>query len=619
MKTANIASGFGALNLSPRALENLKALGIHTPTPIQEQSIPFALEGKDLFGIAQTGTGKTLAFALPIFEHLEPGKSALILAPTRELAEQIERTFWDLEFRTALLIGGAAMDRQVGWLRKKPPIIIATPGRLLDHLERRSANLKNVSIVVLDEADRMLDIGFAPAIRKIMEQCPEERQTMLFSATLSDDIEGIALRHMKSPVRIEIARQGTTAENVEQSLVVCEHESKHDVLKELMYENAGSMLVFTRTRHGARKIAKFTRDLGHRAVEIHSDRTLGQRREALEGFRSGRYRIMVATDVAARGIDVKEISMVVNFDVPEHAEDYVHRIGRTGRAGASGKAVTFVIPQQWKEVRDIEKLISMQIPDSPHTMLPLKRAAEGGGRSRSSRNLSQRNKVKQHSNQPFEARQDRASEPNAEFRTDSAPEAVQESRPVERQSFRSDSRGNGRNQNRPDHRNDSRPPFRPSSRPESRPESRPDNRSDYRRDDRPDDRRDNRNESNPAPRQENRADARPDFRSDRRDRPAPHSDRPQPVRREENRGYDSNDQKPTWKKSDFRPTPRPLSDRNPRPGDAPPRKKEGGGTGDFTKKFDQKPEGEAPKRRFNGNGSKFAGKKSPPSKFTKKR
>jgi ATP-dependent RNA helicase RhlE len=561
MKIANNASGFGALNLSPQALENLKALGIHTPTPIQEQSIPIAMDGRDLFGIAQTGTGKTLAFALPIFENLEPGKQALVMAPTRELAEQIERTFWDLGFRTALLIGGAAMDRQVGWLRKKPPIIIATPGRLLDHLERRSANLKNISIVVLDEADRMLDIGFAPAIRRIMEQCPEERQTMLFSATLSQEVEGIALRHMSNPARVEIAQQGTTAENVEQELVVCEHERKHDVLKELMYENRGSMLVFTRTRHGARKIAKFTRDLGHAAVEIHSDRTLGQRREALEGFRSGRYRIMVATDVAARGIDVKEISMVVNFDVPEHAEDYVHRIGRTGRAGASGKAVTFVIPQQWKEVRDIEKLISMQIPDSPHSMLPLKRATEGGGRPRSQRNLSQRNKDRSHASRPETARVSEFDNPSA----------------VNSHTFESVSE-NLASQHR-----------------EERPFS---NRNDRQP-------RDRNQQSRPSQGQSQGRGARAQDSSRSRSEVTPRKC----DRREEPRNSETQEQKAPWIKSDFRPTPKPGSHRNFRPSDAPAQKKES--SGEFTKRFDQKPASTPTGTQKPKFGTQFSGKSGP--------
>lgn len=604
MKTANTASGFGALHLSPSALQNLKALGIHTPTPIQEQSIPVALEGLDLFGIAQTGTGKTLAFALPIFEHLEPGKQALILAPTRELAEQIEDTFRKLEFRTALLIGGAAMDRQVGWLRKKPPVLIATPGRLIDHLERRSLSLKNISVVVLDEADRMLDIGFAPAIRRILEQCPEERQTMLFSATLSDEVENIALRHMKNPVRIEIARQGTTAENVEQQLVVCEHESKHDILKELMYEEKGSMLVFTRTRHGARKIAKFTRDLGHYAVEIHSDRTLGQRREALEGFKSGRYRIMVATDVAARGIDVKDISMVINFDVPEHAEDYVHRIGRTGRAGASGKAVTFVIPQQWKEVRDIEKLISMQIPDSPHSMLPLKRATDGGNRSRSSRNLSQRNKERGATPKPFVAPVETTETSSSSTSIRPREERPVTDRPAAERFERSEQQPRNRNEgSRPNHTNDShrtRRDSNASNRPNHESVRKENGQREYVRND------ESKNVESQEPKSEwKKSDFRP---SSRPNTGRPNSGRPNSGRSGSN-GYGSNRQSSNRPGSD---ASRPGFRENSRPGDASATNKEQ--KGEFTKQFDQKPADSpngTPNRKF---GTQFLAKGAGPKR-----
>ena len=436
MNTATLASTFDVLDLSPRTLDTLADLGMVTPTPIQATAIPIGLEGRDLFGIAQTGTGKTLAFALPIIERLKPGEQSIILAPTRELAEQIELQFKKLGMRTALLIGGAAMDRQVGWLRKKPPIIVATPGRLIDHLERRTATLKNIAIVVLDEADRMLDIGFAPAIRRILDQCPEDKQTLLFSATLSPEVEDIANRHMINPARIEIAPQGTTAERVQQEIICAEHEQKHEILKELLYEHKGSILIFTRTRHGARKVAKFARDYGHYSAEIHSDRTLAQRREALEGFRNGRYRILVATDIAARGIDVKDISLVINFDIPEHAEDYVHRIGRTARAGAEGTAITFTLPAQWKEVRDIEKLIGQIIPDSAHTQHQIKRPVAGNHRierNRSERNLSPRNK---HKGQDRRRDSEPVTQPNVDTM---AQESIQSQQPAYQESIRNES------------------------------------------------------------------------------------------------------------------------------------------------------------------------------------
>jgi ATP-dependent RNA helicase RhlE len=373
MPTTDTPLGFDALNLSATALEAINRLGITTPTPIQSQAIPVALEGKDVFGIAQTGTGKTLAFALPILERLMPGDQAVVLAPTRELAEQIDDTFRSLGARTALLIGGANMQKQIAMLKRRPSIIVGTPGRAMDHIEQRTWKIRGITAIVLDEADRMFDIGFAPIIRRILGHMPKERQTMLFSATLSDAIEDLARNYMVEPARIEVAPQGSTAETVQQELVCIQHEQKHEVLKNLLYDHKGTVLVFARTRHGARKIAQFVRDHGHSAAEIHSDRTLGQRREALHGFKSGRYRVLVATDVAARGIDVKEISVVINFDIPEHAEDYVHRIGRTGRAGAEGLAITFTMPHQWKEVRDIEKLIQKQIPESQYSVETVKR------------------------------------------------------------------------------------------------------------------------------------------------------------------------------------------------------------------------------------------------------
>ncbi len=325
------------------------------------QAIPVAVKGRDLVGIAQTGTGKTLAFGLPIVEQIGPQQIALVLAPTRELALQIQETFQKLNTKTALLIGGESFNRQVSQLRGRPSVIVATPGRLEDHLSQRTLELKRVSIVVLDEADRMLDMGFAPAIRRILDRTPKERQTMLFSATMPSEITQLAAQYLRNPARIEVARPGSTAENVEQEVVVLPHAEKSAMLSDLLKEHPGSVLVFARTRHGARKLAKAVRDFGHSAAELHSDRTLEQRRAALNGFKKGTFRVLVATDIAARGIDVKEIGLVVNFDIPEKAEDYIHRIGRTGRAGASGKAITLVTPEQHKDVRDIEKLLKTSL------------------------------------------------------------------------------------------------------------------------------------------------------------------------------------------------------------------------------------------------------------------
>ncbi len=378
---------FSALNLPPSILSKLDRLGFITPTPIQKAAIPAAVEGRDVVGIAQTGTGKTLAFGLPMLVRLKTFQMGLVLAPTRELAQQIQEVFQQLNIKTALLIGGAPMNRQVGQLRMRPQVIVATPGRLQDHINQRTVDLRNVSIAVLDEADRMLDMGFAPAIRSILDMTPKDRQTMLFSATMPAEIAELSKRYLRDPLRIEVERAGTVAENVEQELCVVSNEGKHSLLGDLLKEESGTILVFARTRHGARKLARTVRTFGHTAAELHSDRTLAQRRSALSGFKNGEYRVLVATDIAARGIDVKEIALVINYDVPMNPEDYVHRIGRTGRAGCSGKAIMFATPEQSKDVRDIERLLRLELPRSPRSAAERPRPAErpnrpGGGNRR---------------------------------------------------------------------------------------------------------------------------------------------------------------------------------------------------------------------------------------------
>lgn len=364
MSQTQNSKGFNALNLTPGLLRKLDQLGFVTPTPIQRDAIPFAMEGRDVIGIAQTGTGKTLAFGLPMAANLQPQEIGLVIAPTRELAQQIEETFHKLGIRTALLIGGASMGRQLSQLRARPTVIVATPGRLIDHLDQRSLELKRASIVVLDEADRMLDMGFAPAIKRILNQTPRSRQTMLFSATMPKEIAELAAQYLNDPKRIEIERPGTAAELVEQELRVVSQSDKQAELDSLLKEHKGTVLVFARTRYGAKKLARNVRTMGHTAAELHSDRTLAQRTAALHGFKTGAYRVLVATDIAARGIDVKEIALVVNYDVPANPEDYVHRIGRTGRAGSTGRAVTLATPEQHGDIRDIEKLLKAPLPRS---------------------------------------------------------------------------------------------------------------------------------------------------------------------------------------------------------------------------------------------------------------
>lgn len=357
--------------LPPSILTKLDRLGFVTPTPIQRDAIPLALDNHDIIGIAQTGTGKTLAFGLPIATNLEQNEVALVLAPTRELAIQIQEVFQQLDMRTALLIGGAPMRKQISELKARPSVIIATPGRLLDHMEQRIVDLRNVVIAVLDEGDRMLDMGFAPAVRRILDRLTTERQTMLFSATMPKEITELASKYLFEPKTVEVDRSGTVVEAVEQELVVLHHEDKPQMLDDLLKRHRGSVLVFTRTRHGARKIARNVSRMGHASAEIHSDRTLIQRRAALDGFKSGRYRVLIATDIAARGIDVKDISLVINYDVPQKAEDYVHRIGRTGRAGASGRAITLATPDQHQDVRDIERLLRTEFAVSDDSTMQL--------------------------------------------------------------------------------------------------------------------------------------------------------------------------------------------------------------------------------------------------------
>jgi len=372
------AQDFASLSLHSDLLEVLNRLQYTVPTPIQSKAIPVAMGGSDVIGIAQTGTGKTLAFGLPIMERLrDSGGVALIIAPTRELALQIDEVFQKvgrhLGFRTAVLIGGAPMGRQVAQIKARPHAIIATPGRLKDHMMQRSVTLKPITIVVLDEADRMLDMGFAPIIREIFREVPAERQTMLFSATMPDEIIDIARSYMTNPVRVEVASPGKTADLVSQELYVVKHEDKGELLKRLLSESRGSVLVFARTRHGARKVARQVHHMGHSSAELHSDRTLAQRRAALDGFKRGDYRVLVATDIAARGIDVKQIALVINYDLPDNPDDYVHRIGRTGRAGEVGHAITLATPEQVKDVQDIERLIRTEIPLSKHSELPMER------------------------------------------------------------------------------------------------------------------------------------------------------------------------------------------------------------------------------------------------------
>ena len=368
-------SGFTGLGIAPGLLDAIDRLKFTEPTPIQRQSIPVTIKGKDLIAIAQTGTGKTLAYGIPMIQRLAQIKGqGLVIAPTRELALQVDEALNDigrsLGLRTTVLIGGASMSAQLRSLKQKPRIIVATPGRLIDHIEHRTVNLSDVRILVLDEADRMLDMGFAPQIKKILAVVPKKRQMMLFSATIPEQILTLARREMEFPIHVEVAPSGTAPEKIIQEMFFVERNAKTQLLEVMLERYLGPVLIFTRTKYGARRLAREIRSLGHTAAEIHSNRSLSQRREALDGFKSGKYRALVATDVASRGIDVTGIELVVNYDLPTNTEDYVHRIGRTGRAGHAGRSVSFATLDQKKDVKSIERLIRSDLPASALPALP---------------------------------------------------------------------------------------------------------------------------------------------------------------------------------------------------------------------------------------------------------
>lgn len=386
-QTPIAASDFSTLGISARILQSLSRSNIKIPTPIQHQSIPVGLEGKDVLGIAQTGTGKTLAFGIPVVQRLDhlPGR-ALILVPTRELAQQVGETLEPLGrlfgMRAAILIGGVPARDQIRALAQKPRLIIATPGRLLDMAEQGEMLLSDISILVLDEADRMFDMGFAPQLNQILRAIPKQRQTLLFSATMPKTILSLVTSHMALPVCVEVAPSGTTVADVEQEIFLIRHDAKLSLLEKVLQEYSGTVLIFSRTKHGAKKITHVLKLMGHKAAELHANRTQSQRREALHGFKSGKYRVLVATDIAARGIDVKEIEIVINFDLPDNSEDYVHRIGRTGRAGKKGRAISFATPDQRGEIRAIEKLIRKTLtvshaPDLPPSKASLRPPSRG--------------------------------------------------------------------------------------------------------------------------------------------------------------------------------------------------------------------------------------------------
>jgi len=360
---------FSKLGLSPAVVDGVKAMGYVEPTPIQLRAIPLVLAGRDVIGSAQTGTGKTAAFALPILSKLDqhaPGPRALVLEPTRELTAQVETAIHDYarftNLKTTVVYGGVGYGRQMDQLRAGTDIVVATPGRLLDHLERGTVRLDQVQFLVLDEADRMLDMGFLPDVRRILDKCPRQRHTALFSATIPPQIETLIKWAMRSPETVEIGARRTPAETVKHVIYPVADSQKSDLLLQLLHRvNYNSVLIFCRTKHGADRIAGLLKRNNHAVAVLHSNRTQREREQALAGFRNGKFEVLVATDIAARGLDIADVSHVINYDVPQHPEDYIHRIGRTGRAEHSGDAFTIMTAEDGSHVFAIERFISQKI------------------------------------------------------------------------------------------------------------------------------------------------------------------------------------------------------------------------------------------------------------------
>ena len=361
---------FEQLGLSEELMKAVRDAGYTTPTPIQAQAIPLVLKGRDVMGLAQTGTGKTAAFTLPIVDRLLGGPQrtrALVLTPTRELCVQVEESVKKYAMHAPISVvsvyGGVPLDPQEKKLRAGVDIVVATPGRLIDHLERQNVVFDDLEVLVLDEADRMLDMGFAPQINRIVADVPRYRQTLLFSATMPPEVEALARKYLRKPIVVQVGRRSQAANTVTHAVYPVPRERKSALLAQLLRDGElDSVLVFTRTKHGADRVVRHLEKDGIEATAMHADKTQPQRTRALQDFKTGRVRVLVATDIAQRGLDITGISHVINYDVPQQAEDYVHRIGRTGRAAREGDAFTFMSPDEIAMVRQIERVIGQPIP-----------------------------------------------------------------------------------------------------------------------------------------------------------------------------------------------------------------------------------------------------------------
>ena len=361
---------FEDLGLHATVLQAVRDAGYETPTPIQAQAIPLIMKGRDVMGLAQTGTGKTAAFTLPIVDRLIDGPRrtrVLVLTPTRELCVQVEESVQKYarhaELNVLSVYGGVPLDPQEKALRAGVDIVVATPGRLIDHLERQNVVFDDLEVLVLDEADRMLDMGFAPQINRIVADVPSYRQTLLFSATMPPEVEALARKYLRKPIVVQVGRRSSAASTVTHAVYPVPRDRKSALLAELLKAEAlDSVLVFTRTKHGADRVVRHLEKEQIEATAMHADKTQPQRTRALQDFKSGKVRVLVATDIAQRGLDISGITHVVNYDVPQQAEDYVHRIGRTGRAAKEGDAFTFMSPDEIAMVRQIERVIGQPIP-----------------------------------------------------------------------------------------------------------------------------------------------------------------------------------------------------------------------------------------------------------------
>lgn len=418
---------FTSLNLAPEILKALEETGYVTPTPIQAQAIPLVLQGHDLMAGAQTGTGKTAAFALPLLQKLLPQAStsasparhpvrALILVPTRELAIQVEESIKlyakHCPLRSLVVFGGVDIKTQTPYLMKGVEILVATPGRLLDHVEQRTVQLNQVQMLVLDEADRMLDMGFMPDLKRILALLPKQRQNLMFSATFSTEIKKLSAEFLNDPILVEVSRSNATADNVSQKVYLTSQENKQAKLVDILKEDpAIQAIVFTKTKLTASRLARQLVRSGIQADAIHGDKSQLERIQALDAFKQGKVTTLVATDVAARGLDIDQLPMVINYEIPSAPEDYVHRIGRTGRAGASGRAISLVSPDEEKYLKEIEKLIKREIPKESAGAQPTSSNIAHPGRTKA----PARSKGDDWFNKPYEPAKD--APPSPEFQT----------------------------------------------------------------------------------------------------------------------------------------------------------------------------------------------------------